>query len=42
VVVADDAAAVNALLVGAGVRVDSIGPLRRDLEDVVLRASEAS
>lgn len=41
VAVADDVAAVNASLVGAGVRVTSIGPLRVDLEDVVLRASEA-
>ena len=42
VVVSDDPARVNARLVSAGVRVDSVGPLRVSLEDVVLRASEAS
>lgn len=42
VVVSDDPARVNARLVSAGVRVDSVGPLRVSLEDVVLRASEAT
>jgi ABC-type multidrug transport system ATPase subunit len=39
VVVSNDAAAVNAELVGAGLRVEEIGPLRISLEDVVLRAT---
>jgi ABC-type multidrug transport system ATPase subunit len=36
---ADDAAALNAHLVSAGVRVAAIGPYRRDLEHVVLEAA---
>ncbi|MGI9085011.1 MAG: ABC transporter ATP-binding protein [Aeromicrobium sp.] len=39
IVIADDASAVNAELVGAGISVSQIGPLRLDLEDVVLRAT---
>ncbi|MGA9102668.1 ABC transporter ATP-binding protein [Aeromicrobium sp.] len=39
VVVADDASVVNAELVAAGIPVSRIGPLRRDLEDVVLEAT---
>ncbi|MGI9157587.1 MAG: ABC transporter ATP-binding protein [Marmoricola sp.] len=35
-----DAAELNALLVGAGVRVEEIGPFRRPLEEIVLQASE--
>jgi ABC-2 type transport system ATP-binding protein len=35
---ADDAAALNAHLVGHGVRVSEVGPYRRDLEQVVLEA----
>ncbi len=37
----DDPAALNALLVGAGVRVSSLGAERHSLEEVVLRASAA-
>jgi ABC-type multidrug transport system ATPase subunit len=36
-----DAAALNALLVGAGVRVEMLAPEHRTLEDVVLEATEA-
>jgi ABC-2 type transport system ATP-binding protein len=36
-----DPAALNALLVGAGVRVEMLAPERRTLEDVVLEATEA-
>jgi ABC-type multidrug transport system ATPase subunit len=36
---ADDPARLNALLVGAGVRVARLGPYERDLEEVVLAAS---
>ncbi len=36
-----DAAALNALLVGEGVRVEMLAPERRSLEDVVLEATEA-
>jgi ABC-2 type transport system ATP-binding protein len=36
-----DAAALNALLVRAGVRVEMLAPERRTLEDVVLEATEA-
>jgi hypothetical protein len=39
VVKADDAAALNALLVGAGVRVSGLEPVRRTLEQVVLEAT---
>jgi ABC-type multidrug transport system ATPase subunit len=35
---ADDAAALNAYLVGEGVRVDEIGPYRRALEEIILEA----
>ena len=42
VVRSDDPAGVNALLVGAGISVTEIGPLRVSLEDVVLRASESA
>jgi ABC-2 type transport system ATP-binding protein len=35
----DDAAALNAWLVGAGIRVESLGPELRSLEDVVLAAT---
>ena len=42
VVEGNDAVEVNALLVGRGVRVSEIGPLRISLEDVVLRATESS
>jgi ABC-type multidrug transport system ATPase subunit len=38
---ADDAAALNAHLVGHGVRVAEVGPYRRDLERVVLEAGSA-
>jgi ABC-type multidrug transport system ATPase subunit len=38
---ADDAAALNAHLVGHGVRVVEVGPYRRDLERVVLEAGSA-
>ena len=37
---ADDAAALNAHLVGAGLRVAEIGPHRRDLEQLVLEAGQ--
>ena len=37
-VTADDPAALNAYLVGQGVRVAAVGPYRRDLERVVLDA----
>ena len=37
-VTADDPAALNAMLVGQGVRVAAVGPYRRDLERVVLDA----
>ncbi|MGH3457568.1 ABC transporter ATP-binding protein [Aeromicrobium sp.] len=40
VVIADDASAVNTELVDAGIPVSQIGPLRHDLEDVVLHATE--
>ena len=36
-----DAAALNALLVGGGVRVEMLAPERRTLEDVVLEATQA-
>ena len=36
-----DAAALNALLVAEGVRVEMLAPERRTLEDVVLEATEA-
>jgi ABC-type multidrug transport system ATPase subunit len=39
---ADDPAALNAYLVGEGVRVVEVGPYRRDLERVVLEAGAAS
>ena len=39
---ADDPAALNAYLVGQGVRVAEIGPHRRDLEQVVLEAAGRS
>ncbi|MEP7091325.1 MAG: ABC transporter ATP-binding protein [Nocardioidaceae bacterium] len=39
VVRADDAATLNQALVGAGVRVDELGPERRGLEQVVLEAT---
>ncbi len=42
VVRSEDPAAVNAELVAAGLRVTELGPLRVSLEEVVLRASEAS
>lgn len=42
VVEGNDAVEVNALLVGRGVRVSEIGPLRISLEDVVLQATESS
>jgi ABC-2 type transport system ATP-binding protein len=42
VVRSDDPAAVNAELVGAGLRITELGPLRVSLEDVVLRASETA
>jgi ABC-type multidrug transport system ATPase subunit len=35
---ADDAAGLNAYLVGEGVRVDEIGPYRRALEEIILEA----
>ena len=35
---ADETAALNAYLVGEGIRVDEIGPHRRSLEQVVLEA----
>ena len=38
---ADDPAGLNAHLVSQGVRVTEIGPLRRDLEQVVLEAGRA-
>ncbi len=38
----DDAAALNALLVGGGVRVEVLAPERHTLEDVVLEAAQAS
>jgi ABC-type multidrug transport system ATPase subunit len=37
---ADDAATLNHRLVSAGVRVDEIAPVRRDLEEIVLAATE--
>jgi ABC-type multidrug transport system ATPase subunit len=39
---ADDPAALNARLVGEGIRVTSIGPFRRDLERLVLEAGAAA
>ena len=42
VVTSTDPAGINALLVGAGLSVSEIGPLRISLEDVVLRASESA
>ena len=36
---ADDASALNAHLVGEGIRVAYIGPYRRELEQVVLEAA---
>ena len=39
---ASDAAALNAHLVGQGVRVVEVGPYRRDLEQIVLEAAAAS
>ncbi|MBC7593845.1 MAG: ATP-binding cassette domain-containing protein [Kineosporiaceae bacterium] len=42
IVEGNDAVEVNALLVGRGVRVSEIGPLRISLEDVVLQATESS
>ena len=38
---ADDAAQLNAYLVGAGIRVSRLGPYERDLEQVVLEATSA-
>jgi hypothetical protein len=39
---ADDPAELNRLLVGAGVRVMGIAPVRRGLEEIVLAAAEAT